>query len=199
MELLARIRAAIRLKGEMDRRASRERELLAAQEVKGLRPRDAASALDPATGLLPREILESCILGADAAGSGLGVIAVQIDHVEAYERAHGLSAQRDLLRRVAGVLRPLPASLGDVLSHFDLGLFIGLLHDTDRDAMVMTARRAEQTIRGLAIPHRGAGASGIVTVSIGVAHDREPRALLSAAVSAMEQAASRGGNRINFA
>jgi diguanylate cyclase (GGDEF)-like protein len=199
MELLARIRAAIRLKGEMDRRFSRERELLAAQEVRGLRSRDAGSAVDPATGLLPREILESCICGANATGVGFGVLALQIDHFDAFERTYGLPAQRDLLRQVANALRPLPGALGDMLSHFGLGLFIALAHGADRDVMAMTARRAEQAIRSLGIPHRGAGAANFVTVSIGVACDREARALLSAAVSAMEQASSRGGNRIIFA
>jgi diguanylate cyclase (GGDEF)-like protein len=198
IELLARIRAANRLKGEMDRRFARERELLAAQEVRGLRRRDNASAIDPVTGLLPREILESCIRDG-ASGDRLGVLALQIDHLETFERTRGAAAKRDLLREVAGVLREVPARLGDMLSHFDLGLFIALMHEVDRDAMALTARRAEQTIRGLGVPHHGAGSANIVTVSIGVAHDRAPRALLSAAVSAMEQAASRGGNRIIFA
>jgi diguanylate cyclase (GGDEF)-like protein len=199
IELLARIRAAIRLKREMERRFSRERELLAAQEVKGLRPRDTAVVIDPATGLLLREVLEGYVMEAGAAATRLGVLALHIDHLDAFERVHGPTAQHDLLKQVASVLRHTPASLGDMLSHFNLGLFIALMHDVGLDDMAVAARRAEQAVRALAIPHRGAQTANIVTVSIGVAVEREPRLLLSAAVAAMEQAANRGGNRIIFA
>ena len=199
VELLARLRAAMRLKSELDRRVARERELLAAREVRATRLRNGRSTIDAATSLLPREVLEDYVCAeGNAALARIGVFALQIDNLDAFERNCGIIAKRDLLRTVAAALMHIPAHLGDLLTHFDTGLFLALLHNTDPAAMSATAQLTQQAIRNLAVPRRP-GSSEIITASIGVAHDREPRALLSAAVSAMELAAREGGDRIHFA
>jgi PleD family two-component response regulator len=198
VELLARVRAAMRLKSELDRRVARERELLAARELRATRLRDAGSAIDPATNLLPREVLEDYVsVEENAALARIGVFALQIDSLDVFERNCGIIAKRDMLRQVAGALMHIPAHLGDLLTHFDTGLFLALLHNTDRAAMTATAQLTQRAVRALAVP-RSPGSSEIVTASIGVALNREPRALLSAAVSAMGLAA-REGDRIHFA
>jgi PleD family two-component response regulator len=198
-ELLARLRSSLRLKGELDRRFAREQELLAAQEVRGLRRRDATSTLDPATSLLPRETLDSYVSAVrPPVSAGLGAFALQIDRLAMFEQNYGGEAKLDLLRSISETLRSIPAHLGDMLAHYEIGLFIAVLHNTNPAAIGEIAQLARQSVRDLAVPHLGAGASDIVTVSIGVAHNREPRALLSAAVSTVERAAGEGGDRILF-
>ncbi len=197
IELLARLRAAMRLKSELDRRIARERELLATRELYSPRAQAGSSTIDPATKLLPRNVLEDYVR-AEGAPAPIGAFALRIDALDLFERNSGIVAKRDLLRRAAADMTQIPANLGDLLSHFETGLFVALLHGTDRAAMTKMAEHAQQVIRGLGAP-RVSGSADIFTASIGVAHDREPRALLSAAVSAMEQAAREGGDRIHFA
>jgi sigma-B regulation protein RsbU (phosphoserine phosphatase) len=201
VELLARIRAALRLKSELDRRRTREQELLAALESRGLRQQKAREGgLDPATALLTRDIIENYAATASRGDFGrLGGFALQIDRLAEFQRLYGPVAERDLLLRLASVIARLPASLGDLLSHFDLGLFAALLRDTGREDLAAMAEAARRAVRDLAIPHRGADAPGIVTVSIGIAHGLEARALLSAAIGAAERAGGEGGNRIVLA
>jgi len=199
VELLARLRAAMRLKSELDRCIARERELLAARELRATRTRDGRSTIDPATSLLPREVLEDYVSAeGNAALSRIAVFALHIDDLDAYERHCGVIAKRDLLRQVAAALMHIPAHLGDLLTHYDTGLFLALLHNTDLPETTATAELTLKAVRDLAVP-RSPGSSEIITASIGVAHDREPRALLSAAVSAMELAAREGGDRVHFA
>ena len=196
IELLARMRAALRLKSELEWRMERERELIAAQQVRGIRPRDEKSRLDPATGLLPREIVEHYVfLARPPLANELCALALHIDHLRDFRAGHGAVAKHDLLVQIATLMAHLPARLGDLLSHFDLGLYVALLHGIDQASLARTAQDARRAVRELALPHR----AGIVTVSIGIALNREPRALLSAAVAAAERAASEGGDRILFA
>jgi PleD family two-component response regulator len=196
IELLARMRAALRFKGELDRRMERERELMATQQVRGIRPRDEKSRLDPSTSLLPREIVEHYVfLARPPLANELSALALQVDRLREFRTGHGAVAKHDLLSQIAAMLAHLPARLGDLLSHFDIGLFVAVLHGADQAALARMAQEARRAVRDLAVQHGG----GIVTVSIGVALNREPRALLSAAVAAAERAASEGGDRILFA
>lgn len=199
VELHARIRCALRYKGEIDRRAAR------AGEIGKARGRQTAGGagegrLDSETLLIAREWVESYVAHLDPnAFRRMGVLALQVDRLAHFQNHYGPLATQDALARIARVLSSLAGRLGDLLSHFDKGVFVALLHDIDQVGLALAARNARQAVSDLSIRHRGSGPDDIVTVSVGVACDREPRALLPAAVSAMERAAGEGGDRILFA
>jgi sigma-B regulation protein RsbU (phosphoserine phosphatase) len=215
IELHARIRCALRYKGELDRRKARD--LSSQQRYKGefdrrnardpssaQRPLSAGGAnearLDPETLLVAREWVENYIAHLDPnAFKRMGILALQMDRLPHFQNHYGPLAAQDALSRIARVLSSLAGRLGDLLSHFDKGVFVALLHDIDQVGLALAARNARQAVCDLSIRHRGSGSDDIVTVSVGVACDREPRALLPAAVSAMERAAGEGGDRILFA
>jgi phosphoserine phosphatase RsbU/P len=197
IELHARLRSALRLKGELDRRRAREREL-SGQRSGGGRLGDGA--LDLVTLLMARGCVEAYVAALKPqAMPTLGILAIQIDRLAHYETNHGADAATETMVRIARRLAHLPGCMGDLLSHFDRGVFVAVLHDVDRTVLHRTAKDVQQAIRDLAVPHRGSVSRDLVTVSVGVAFDREPRALLPAAVSAMERAAGEGGDRIFFA
>jgi sigma-B regulation protein RsbU (phosphoserine phosphatase) len=198
IEFHARLRCAIRYKGELDRRHARERELAPT----GQKQESAASkdGIGPASFLISRAAAENHIgaLKPDDC-ERMGVVALQIDRLDHFQSHYGAPAATQMLTRVARTLAQLPAGLGDVLSDFGYGVFVALLHRVDEAALARVAQTMRDAVHGLAVPHRGSGSQDIVTVSVGVAFDREPRTLLPAAVSAMERAAERGGDRILFA
>lgn len=195
VELHARIRCALRYKGELDRRSARERELPSAPKH-----RTMGGGLDLGTLLVTREWVESYIANLNPDDfTRMGVLALQMDRLAHFQNHYGPLATRDALSRIARALSILGGRLGDLLSHFEKGVFVALLHDIDQVGLALAARNARQAVGDLSIRHRGSGPDDIVTVSVGVACDREPRALLPAAVSAMERAAGEGGDRILFA
>lgn len=198
IELHARLRSALRLKGELDRRRARERELLANQRPRG--DRETETGLDSGTLLISRKCVESYMasLSPDSFDS-MGVLAIQVDRLAHYLTNYGPHATGQNLGRIARMLTVLRGCVGDLLAYLDRGVYIAVLHDADRTVLTRTAEEACMAVRGLAIPHRGSAPKDIVTVSVGVAFNREPRALLPAAVSAMERAAGEGGDRILFA
>jgi phosphoserine phosphatase RsbU/P len=199
LELHARIRCALRYKGELDRREARQREPHSAGKPL-IGSGATGNGLRPETLLIAREWVESYIANLNPSEfTRIGILALQMDRLPHFQSHYGPLATQDALARIARVLSTLAGRLGDLLSHFERGVFVALLHDIDQVGLALAARNARQAVSDLSIRHRGAGSDDIVTVSVGVACDREPRALLPAAVSAMERAAEEGGDRILFA
>src|ERR1700733_309164 len=88
VELLARVRAALKLKSELERRQARERELLVFMSSWG--ERRAALWIDEATGLFVGEIAEAYLMSAtDRASATSAVVALAVDRFEAYRATQG--------------------------------------------------------------------------------------------------------------
>src|SRR5215470_8340475 len=100
VELLARVRAALKLKTELERRQARERELLVFMSSWG--ERRAALWVDEVTGLFVGEVAEAYLMaatdGADTETSAVVVLA--IDRFDAYRAVQGDDAARSMLARV---------------------------------------------------------------------------------------------------
>ena len=84
--------------------------------------------------------------------SRIAVFALHIDDLDGSKRNCGVIAKRDLLRQAAAALMHIPAHLGDLRTHFDTGLFLALLHNTDAAAMTATAELTLKAVRDLAVP-----------------------------------------------
>jgi PleD family two-component response regulator len=221
LELLARLRAAMRLKSEIDRRIARERELttvaldmdlaghlrlLAARGADPVRKHYAAIApysgvLDSLTGLPGRRTVEAIIMeGPGAYLDALGVIALQIDGMPLSSTEES-SKDFALFIQVANTLKALPGRLGDVLARFDGGMFTIISNEPDEKVFFDRAEALCAAISNLGLKHRPERGGGPVSLSVGAAHTEgdnadQARSLLTAAVMAMEQASSNGGNRV---
>lgn len=199
-ELLARIRNAFRLKGELDRRRARESELLALADKLNRGFGDIRTMIDPATGVLARDVAESALRALVPGAAAPALLALQVDGLTAYRGSYGPGGVASLLQRLGDALKPLPGSLGDVLSYFGDGLFIALLQ-ADAEAARVVAETALRQVAALGIPNAESRHGAVVTLSAGIAvlrrgDGREPRMLLADAIAAVEQAVAAGGNRI---
>ncbi|CAN7273029.1 response regulator [Phenylobacterium sp. LjRoot225] len=200
IELLARLRGAVRLKGELDRRKSREAELVAAyNEARA----NAGDLVDRATGLLSRQAVEALLREAndqrDAAD--FSVLVAQIDAYDRFRQAHGSAAAEQMFRDVAAAARRLQAPLGALLAAYDDGVLMILAPAAEPALLARLAAELVAAVRALAIPHRDSGSGPFVTLSVGAssASGEGGRHPLSLAIEAAELAAEQGGARIHHA
>ena len=97
-ELVARVRAALKLKSELDRRQARERELVSFLSSWG--QRRAKILVDDVTGLFVDEVAEAYLSTVGAAGHDqVSVLALTVDRIESYRATHGEYAARCVDRK----------------------------------------------------------------------------------------------------
>ncbi len=124
VELVARVRAALRLKQELDRRQARERELLGFLSNWG--DRRASTLIDEATGLFVGEAAEAYLT---AAGDGnreqmVSILALMLDRLDVYRSVNGEGAVKNVLAQVARAVRRLAGTVGLVAAAYRNGTII---------------------------------------------------------------------------
>jgi len=209
VELLARVRAALRLKTEMDRRKARERELVAmAGKLEEMnRELKRLSTHDTLTGLPNRhsfnEFLAREWRRAVRKKQPFSVIMIDIDCFKAYNDIYGHLEGDNCLRRVAKALQREVRRPGDFLARFGGEEFIALLPDTDSNGAAAVAAAMLADVAGLGIRHKGSTVDKHVTVSIGYASisaekTADPDRLIGAADAALYKAKHEGRNQVRF-
>jgi len=124
MELIARVRAALKLKAELDRRQARERELLGF--LSSWSDRRASHWIDESTGLFVGEIAEAYLTAATGheKDEAISILALALDRFDVYSATHGEKAARNVLAEVARAVRRLAANVGIVAAAYRNGLII---------------------------------------------------------------------------
>jgi diguanylate cyclase (GGDEF)-like protein len=207
LELLVRVRAALRLKSEMDRRKGRERELvtLTKRLEEANRELRRISTLDALTGIANRhycnEFLEREWRRAIRDGKEFAVVMIDIDFFKAYNDLYGHLAGDDCLKKVAGALQRGVRRPGDLLARYGGEEFIVLLPATDLDGAVKVAEAIHKGVVALQLRHKGSKVARHVTVSIGCASmipgkDSVAERLIGAADAALYEAKQKGRNRV---
>lgn len=199
VELVARIRGALRLKGELDRRKAREEELLQVYTGGGRQPGrpmhngtgERGGAIDPKTGrLVPAVLDEALAVWAIRGKPAVAVIAVQIDDFASIR-------QPDIVTAIVEMaLCSLRTRMDTLFVPYGNGLFVIAIPELARDeadALVSMIRRHV----GLAKFPRG---TGTVTVTVAAALPfagvrEDPRLSL---ISAMEAIGRGAGDEILF-
>jgi PleD family two-component response regulator len=201
IELVARVRAALRLKQELDRRRARERELLAFLSSWG--DRRAGTWIDEATGLFGGEAAESYLKSACGfyTGQVISVFALTIDGFDGYRSVNGQMAARAVLAQVAHAVRRLAATIGIVAAAYRNGMIMLVAPELDAHAARELAETLRATIQKLRLPNSESVASDYVTASVAavtgrVKHTTDWVQLLTQAISGVQQAANAGGNRV---
>lgn len=211
IELLARLRAALRLKHALDAHRHHARELEAARaelEFSNAALRELSSR-DGLTGVANRRRFDEAIDGEyrrairktravkDVPLTSL--VLIDIDHFKRFNDAYGHPAGDDCLRRVAQELATCVGRPSDVVARYGGEEFAVLLPDTDAKGALAVAEKMRLAVQNLGIAHRDNSAAPVVTISVGCATTdvAPPAQLLAAADIALYDAKHGGRNRVH--
>jgi diguanylate cyclase (GGDEF)-like protein len=206
VELLARVRAALRLKTEMDRRKSRELELLALtqQLEEANRELHRLSTQDGLTGVANRHSFNAFFdrewRRALREEKPIAVIMVDIDFFKAFNDTNGHLAGDKCLQRVAAALQGAVRRPADLLARYGGEEFVVVLPAIESEGAETVAAEMHAAVAALRIDHAQSAVSDRVTVSMGIAstvpaRDTDSGRLLAAADQALYQAKQAGRNR----
>lgn len=203
MELRARVRSALRLKREIDRRKARERELEALTSRL-----EALSRVDGLTGAANRRFFDETFLGewrrCRRENAALSLLMIDIDHFKKYNDAYGHVQGDACLCSVVKAIRAALKRPGDFLARIGGEEFAAILPDTEIAGALAIAESIRNNLRRMGIEHKGSESSDEVTVSIGAATavpvaESEPESLLRAADAALYQSKDKGRDRVETA
>jgi PleD family two-component response regulator len=197
VELLARVRSALKLKAEFDRREAREAELTRLASKPG--DHRAASWIDAATGLFVGEIAEAYLL-TDVnfpSGNETSIVALKIDRIST-PQASAKTPDPGILARVAAQVRATAAMIGVVAANYPDGVIVLILPDHSRASALKLAETLRASIASLRIANPEAIAAHHVTTSVAVVTGRVNGAgrihLLTRAITAVSEIAAAGGD-----
>jgi len=207
IELLARVRSALKLKHETDRRKAHEQELLEVsrqleEENQNLR---RLSFLDGLTGIANRRHFDEILLNewnrALRDARPLSLIILDIDFFKNYNDTYGHQTGDDCLKQVAGFLSSSLKRPGDLAARYGGEEFAAILPNTNIEGATVIAEVLRSGIEALRIPHASSPVSAYVTVSAGVAstvpgRNGSPEFLVTTADKALYQAKQGGRNRV---
>jgi diguanylate cyclase (GGDEF)-like protein len=162
---------------------------------------------DPLTGVANRRqfenVLETEWRRAFRSGTTMSVLMADVDSFKLYNDTHGHPEGDVCLRGVAGAFQSGLKRASDLLARYGGEEFIVLLPDTALERAAALAEDLRAGVQALGIPHPGAPAAPVVTVSLGVAACRPaeggtPADLVAAADRALYLAKERGRNRVEI-
>jgi phosphoserine phosphatase RsbU/P len=200
VELLARVRSALKLKAELDRREARELELMRLASKSG--DRRASNWIDGVTGLFAGEMAEAYLV-ADAnfpPGSDTSVIALAIDRLDANRGKRNSTGQR-IMARVADTVRETVAAVGVIAAVYRDGVIVLVLPRQSLGPAVKVGEALRASVSGLRIANLESIAADHVTASVSVITGRAEGStgrihLLTRAISALSKIAATGGDRV---
>ncbi len=208
-ELSVRIRAAIRLKSEIDQRKQHEQELekIAEQLREANRKLEKLSAMDGLTGLYNRRhfdvTLEKEFQSAMRSQSSLSLLMIDVDKFKGYNDIYGHPAGDSCLKRVAETFETVVSRTNDLVARYGGEEFAVILPQTAQTAAFTLAETLRKQVMKLNIEHT-VGISNIVTISVGVA-SRVPNLgstsaeLISQADQALYESKGKGRNCVTIA
>lgn len=150
IELLARIRSAMRLKRELDRRRAREVELRKAQH-RG--EGDDDRNFDKVTGIPSQSAFNANVRRASARNTDHGILALQIAHGASFREEAGIDAFHAVVRKVAETVAVVPAPFSWQLSSYAEGLFLILAPQASASEMIEVGERARAAVDALQLAH----------------------------------------------
>ncbi len=207
VELLVRVRSLLLLKEEMDRRKTREQELLEVTRMlaEANHKLKEQTAMDGLTGIANRRRFEQFYEKEwkrslrDA--TPISLIMADIDLFKAFNDHYGHLAGDECLKKVARALVQVVKRPGDLVARYGGEEFIIVLPGTDQAGALVVAEELRQAVTDLNIRHAYSRVSDRITVSLGVA-TRIPKAvderekLIASADQAMYRAKQESRNRV---
>lgn len=208
VELVARARAAIRLRIERERRIKRDRRL--SQEVRTLQREkhdlERIACVDSLTGVANRRhalsLLDAEWKRSARDGTPISLVMIDLDCFHAFNETYGHPGGDACLRRVAAEMVMCLRRPSDFLGRYGGEEFIVVLANTDAAGARIVAERLRAAVQSLQIPHQASTCSEFVSISVGFATAQaEPEtthdALVASADSALLTAKAVGRNRVH--
>lgn len=204
--LIARVRAALNLKLELDRRKAREAELVELnRRLERLNTKlKRLSVLDELTGI-PNRRYFNLLLRQEWGRAArerfpLALVMIDIDNFKAFNDLYGHPAGDACLTRVARTFYSLTRRPGDAVMRYGGEEFVVLLANTDLSGAYTVADSLRAAIEAMHMPHGGSPYE-CVTISLGVASvlphgERDSEMLVQAADRALYEAKAKGRNRV---
>lgn len=207
VELLARIRSALALKVETDRRKEHAQKLIRISgELKDANSKlKHLSMVDGLTGLANRrsfdDYLERIWGLAARERRPVGLILIDIDHFKLYNDTHGHLKGDECLRDVAKCIKQTVNRPGDLVARYGGEEMALVLPGVDLRGVTAQAEKVRASVEALAIPHGAPEASEHLTLSLGATStnpikDLLPELLVGAADNALYKAKDAGRNRV---
>ena len=200
--LLARVRQALALKGETDRRKERERELLQVtarlQEV--INSLQGLASLDALTGLANKRLFDESLAREwrrmQRDNAPLSLIMGDLDEFTRLNTTLGRVKGDDTMRAVALCLQEHVSRAADLVCRLDGTRFAVLLPNVNAGGASFLAERMRHAVAKLELPNPE-GAKQILTISFGVSSilpkpELRTGFLLSAAEEALFEAKRKG-------
>jgi PleD family two-component response regulator len=201
VELLARVRSALKLKSELDRRQARERELMEFMSAWG--DRRASHWVDESTGLLLGEVAEAYLTAAAnfPFEGDTSVIAIAIDRLDAYRSAQGDTVVAAIKAQVARAVRATAATVGVVAAAYRDGMIVLVVPELQSKPALELGEALRAAIFQLGLRNAESVVADHVTASVVVVTGRVKRwidrvHLLTQAIAAVPRVAAAGGNRV---
>jgi PleD family two-component response regulator len=201
IELLARVRSALKLKAELDRREAREHQLLQVMSASG--DRRSVHWIDEATGLFTGPVAEA-YLATDTdfvPDSDTSVIALAIDRIDACRATQGEVVAAGVVAKVARAVRATAASVGVIAAVYRGGVIVLIAPEMESGRALKLGEALRASVSALRIANPESIAANHVTASVAVVTGRagqnsERLHLLTHAISAVSKVAATGGNRV---
>jgi phosphoserine phosphatase RsbU/P len=201
MELVARVRATLRVKAELDRRQMRERELLSFLSSWG--DRRASLWIDEVTGLFVGEVAEAYLAATscEETNNTISILALMLDRLEAYGATHGEGAAQRALAHVACAIRRHAATIGVVSAAYRNGMIVVVAPELEAGSAYRLGEELHAAVAKLGSANPETTVFGNLTASIAaitgsVARDIDRMHLLTRAIAAVQDVAGAGGNRV---
>ena len=201
IELLARVRAALKLKAELERRRSASASC--SNFLSSWGDRRATLWIDEATGLFVGEVAEAYLASTPTQRrrEPLSVITLAVDRLEACRAADGDAAVNIILASVAAAIRGIATTMGVIAACYRNGVFVIVAPGYDGIAAGKLAEALRGAVARLAIASGELIAAAHVTASVAVnsgyvTQEAERIKLLTQAIGSIQNAAGRGGNEV---
>lgn len=198
VELLARVRSALKIKAELDRRKARESELTALMRSTW-GDRDAGRWIDDTTNLFVGTAAEAYLAtGAQLPGERpVSVFALGVDRLDALTAARGRPARDVVLANVSNALVAIGAPIAVIATSYPDGVFVLVAPQLQSAAARALGQALRSSVAALGLANPEAIAADRVTVSIGIVTARRARSeLIAEARRLLKEAATTGGNRV---
>lgn len=210
IELLARVRSALRLRNEIMMRRMREQELIELNQTlkKNNLMLEQLAIFDKLTGIHNRGHLDWVLnrewANAQRNQAPLSLIMIDIDYFKAYNDTYGHLGGDECLRQVAQTLQSLLKRKNDFVGRYGGEEFLVILPGVDHHDAMQLAETFRGDIQALGIPHAQSKNAQVVTISLGISTlthfngNDHADLLIHCADQALYQAKGSGRNRSCF-
>lgn len=206
-ELLSRIKNALSLKQEMDKRIEKENELKDVLEMLEYTNQLLlkSNARDALTGIGNRRQFDITIetewKRTLRRQTILSMIMIDVDYFKKYNDFYGHQRGDHVLIQVAKTLQKTIGRSSDFVARYGGEEFSAILPGTDIEGALKVAEKMRENIHKLEIPHEKSEINPYVTISLGVASEipapnRNHEDIIAKADKALYMAKTEGRNRV---